>query len=263
MCVAILKPAGVRFPTQARLKKCWAANPHGAGFMARAGNDDVRIQKGFMSFSSFWKAFRAAKFRVADEVVIHFRRMTRGEVSPGHCHPFPLLNTRTALMATEIVAEAGMAHNGTIRDLAEVPLSDTQVFVRDVLSDPAIWRHIETLSVQKLINMAAAPSRLVVMPGKGNTVLFGNWENVGGVFYSNLRWQGGPSLRRGTSCEKKSSTRRPLRPIHEVDQLVLSGAGFDDGSVRCPYCREEAMTTPLRGGRFEYFCPGCGETFSH
>lgn len=58
MCVAVYKPANVKTPSLDTLKRCWDANPDGAGFALRTGGDEyaIEIHKGYMT----WKQFKAA-----------------------------------------------------------------------------------------------------------------------------------------------------------------------------------------------------------
>ena len=85
MCVAIYKPENVQTPSLDTLKKCWDANPDGAGFALCTGGDKyaIEIHKGYMT----WKQFKAAfeKYRLADfagDMLLHFRIATHGSISP-------------------------------------------------------------------------------------------------------------------------------------------------------------------------------------
>ena len=51
MCVAIYKPENVQTPSLDTLKRCWDANPDGAGFALLTGGDKyaIEIHKGYMT----------------------------------------------------------------------------------------------------------------------------------------------------------------------------------------------------------------------
>ena len=44
MCVAIYKPENIQMPSLDTLKKCWEANPDGAGFALFTGGDKYAIE---------------------------------------------------------------------------------------------------------------------------------------------------------------------------------------------------------------------------
>lgn len=191
MCIAIYKPMGVEFPSKKVLRTCFNNNPHGAGFMVATG-DEVIIHKGFMGFTSFWKALRESRatYGNTSAYVMHFRISTQGGVRADGCHPFPLSGDMDELRKLNTECEIGIAHNGIIpltsKGYSKVDYSDTMKFITDYLSliikDRAYFKDDDTV---ELIDRLCG-SRLAILDSRGHCELIGRgWEMANGVWYSN------------------------------------------------------------------------------
>lgn len=90
MCIAIVIKAGATL-SDAQLWKGWTANEDGGGF-AYVKNDKVEIEKGFMKYNDFQKAFRKAseEFGADSPFLVHMRIGTSGGVTPVNTHPFEI-----------------------------------------------------------------------------------------------------------------------------------------------------------------------------
>lgn len=176
MCIIALKPAGIVIPEKT-LKAMWDNNDDGAGFMY-ASNGRVRIEKGFMTFESFLKAYkRAGDFR---KIVMHFRIRTHGAISPHLTHPFWIVK-----------GEMGMVHNGIISGLSgheDDKESDTSLYAKILAhrySDPldAITNPEEHARIKSEIGW----SKLVFLTSDGDHMIIneksGQWDN--GCWFSN------------------------------------------------------------------------------
>ena len=150
MCVAIYKPANVKTPSLDTLKRCWDANPDGAGFALRTGGDEyaIEIHKGYMT----WKQFKAAfeKYRLADfagNLLLHFRIATHGGISPGNTHPFSLTGDVKLLKHTNVRTNYALIHNGMLPINPEGDISDTMEFCRKLAplcrDVPAVFHLLE------------------------------------------------------------------------------------------------------------------------
>jgi len=149
MCIGIVSECGVPMPDEITLKRCWDGNSDGAGF-AYLGDEDVwQVQKGFMKWGAFLKAFQEMEFTNDHTVVIHFRIGTsgrcpskHGEMGKGHkcTHPFPISDNSEELEVTEYVAKQIVIHNGVVGTGLGV-LSDTQIAIRDHLS--VLWNYVD------------------------------------------------------------------------------------------------------------------------
>lgn len=176
MCLAIYKPKGESV-AKTRLQTAFRRNPHGAGFAYVANNGKVKIQKGFFTFEDFYSAFLNIGGK-KKAMLIHFRYATKGAKTKSNCHPFPLPNNQA------------MIHNGTIkRIICRDGGSDSSNFAKRILS-PIIKKDpdfIHTVAGQKIINLAIGESKVAVLDGDGDAVIFnenkGHWD--GEVWYSN------------------------------------------------------------------------------
>ena len=187
MCIICASRINVRQPGEAAIRRMFANNPHGAGYMfARDGK--VHIHKGYMDVESFLADIRAEHFTAKDPVVYHFRISTQAGVNPQMTHPFPLSNRRAHMKALDVDCQCGIAHNGIIRlttDPANKEYSDTALFIADYLSE--IIRCSEDLkdeSVLKLVHRLAG-SKLAIMDGSGYIATVGSFINEKGLLYSN------------------------------------------------------------------------------
>jgi hypothetical protein len=188
MCIIVSKEAGQRMPTKATLKTCFENNRDGAGIMYHR-NGAVHIDKGHMTFRKFWKVLQGHKFTVDDTVILHFRISTAGKIRPENTHPFPLHRDLNDLCKMQLTCKQAVVHNGMIGE-GEGKISDTMVFVRDVLADPIIKNNLRRASVDHLISQSTVGSKLVIMNDKGVLRYYGvGWEKVDGVYFSNTTYK--------------------------------------------------------------------------
>lgn len=225
MCVAIYKPENVQTPSLDTLKKCWDTNPDGAGFALCTGGDKcaIEIHKGYMT----WKQFKAAfeKYRLADfagNMLLHFRIATHGSISPGNTHPFSLAGDVKLLKHTNVLTNYALIHNGILPIKPERDISDTMEFCRRLAP---LYQNIP--SVFDLIEGMTGNNKIAVMT-RERVHLFGQWERVEGVYFSNLLWDWG------------------FDDFGEEAEYRLLETGY------CPYC-----DSPIRHDVGGYYCADC------
>ncbi|MBO7461989.1 MAG: hypothetical protein J6T96_05290 [Bacteroidales bacterium] len=142
MCIAIYSPRGNDIPCEDYLKRSFEHNPDGAGFAFNLPNNTVQIEKGFMDYNKFIKAFRKAnkKYGFKDRgVLIHFRITTHGGTNRECCHPFPLVADEEIMKKTSVRSDYAVVHNGIIsltssEAYSRHHMSDTMVFIEKYLS---------------------------------------------------------------------------------------------------------------------------------
>lgn len=187
MCIAVYKPAGERFPTKTEFKTMFANNPDGAGFMYADGKKVV-IKKGFMSFGSFWKAFKPFKDMNEKAFAFHFRIATHGGISRAMCQPFPYSDNIRELKRLEARAPMGIVHNGMIpmTDNAR-NISDTALFIKKYMTRIIRAPH-NIKQVDLDILEACIDSKMVLLQPDGSGFLIGKFIHDDGVYYSNASY---------------------------------------------------------------------------
>ncbi len=195
MCLIIHKPAG-RVLCEGFLEDALRHNPDGWG-LARLQAGQLRLCRG-LEPRALLDAH--AQLEVHEEVYLHLRKATSGEVSAAMAHPFVVL-PGLALM-----------HNGTLQDLCpdSGPMSDTAVLARhlaDVIGPvPRDLRaaYIRSSGFRALMALAVRDSFVLLLDAQGavrygrpwHVIEPGQWhERMHGVAVSNLRyWSvGGPA----------------------------------------------------------------------
>lgn len=199
MCIIIHKPESKTVDLET-LARCFEANSHGAGYMF-IEEDRVWGNKGYMTFDELEASLKENGLMENDQLVrdlaitLHFRKATHGGISPGNCHPFPVTNKVSLLKARYWEAPIGVAHNGVIRDIYCRPeMSDTQEFIAQVLSTPAVHENLDDGGVQMAIALATRGSRLFILKSDGTHIRTGEWVEEKGILYSNLSYM--PKARR-------------------------------------------------------------------
>jgi predicted glutamine amidotransferase len=162
-----------------------------------ATGGQVLINKGFSSFSAFWKSLQNARKKYGDggAWVLHFRISTQAGVRPDCTHPFPLSPKMDDLRRLSCRADIGIAHNGIISMTSNyynktITYSDTMKFITDYLT--LIIKNKDFKKDEdkvKLIERLSDGSRLCILDGDGGATLTGDWTEDGGVYYSNKSYK--------------------------------------------------------------------------
>lgn len=213
MCIAVIKPKGVKMPNQPTLKNCFTSNPHGAGFMYSNGEELV-IKKGFMTFKDFYDALINENISDDKLVFLHFRIATHGLKDGGNTHPFPVTTNVQELRSVQSHFNGyGMIHNGVIHyDVKKFyqydptgVISDTMLFsmilaesIKDILNKKVkdlrenaaekmiaynLLSHKETAT--DFIESSLSWNKVAIMDVQENFIKYGDWIEDNGMFYSN------------------------------------------------------------------------------
>lgn len=246
MCVAIYKPKGVETPSLETLEKCWNQNPDGAGFAFRTNDKKypVQIAKGFMSWKAFKKAFIKYKLDSLDgDLLLHFRITTHGGTNAANTHPFAISNNIKILRYCDLKTNYALIHNGILPiEPSNKTISDTMELCKR-LADGGYYKDIAT--VFNLIDGMVGTNKIAVMDSK-TVNLFGDWQTVDGVKYSNLLWQ--PYEPPAASKYLGFYSKKHSRDYEDNQDIIDLQDGY------CPYCSSEITQV-----QSVFLCPACGE----
>lgn len=184
MCIIITKPKYTSMPSNNTMRRCWNANPQGAGFMfTDPATRQVHGKKGFMKFEEFIKELSNPKMEKMN-VVIHFRIATHGGINEKATHPFPVSGKTEDLNALSWSSRAGVAHNGIIPGYgSQKGLSDTQEWIKKVAASAG--EHILHPGVLKVLEATIGSSRVAIMRRDKIVRLGAGWVLFKGCWYSN------------------------------------------------------------------------------
>lgn len=184
MCILIHKPKNVPFPNSDTLENCFVSNPDGAGFGWIDTKRVSHIRKGYMNFDEFISVIDSYKEKLQKyDVILHFRFATKGSVSTGNCHPFPMSSNIQKLKATTLNSALPIiAHNGIISEFSNIKskndLSDTMLFIK----------RLSTTNERRQYKILNGGKFAILYPN-GSVKRFGEFIEDGGIYYSNDTYQ--------------------------------------------------------------------------
>lgn len=209
MCIIVSKSIGIEPPSKRTLMNCFNYNSDGAGFMI-ALNNEVLINKGFMSFDDFWKAYNefltTLKVNAKDvAIVYHFRITTQGGVKQGLTHPYPITSSYDDMRLLRAKCKIALAHNGIIQAYTaareydhktktfkdnHLDYNDTMTFIKKCVNvvlrgDVALLKDKATCELLGEV----AKSKLAILDHTGHIALIGHFIEDNGIFYSNTTYQ--------------------------------------------------------------------------
>ena len=197
MCIIVAKDKITPLPKEEYLKNCFTNNPDGAGFMY-VNNDEVVIDKGYMTYKSFIKRYKklCRKYNNFENksLVMHFRIGTAGANSKENTHPYPVTYDKNILHKTYYRTSLGVAHNGIIHDYnpptGTHDVNDTQNFIMKYIYP--IYKHYRKFyknqyvmeGIEEITN-----SKFAFLDKCDNIYLVGKFEtDDSGVKYSNSNY---------------------------------------------------------------------------
>ncbi len=200
---------------KATLRRCYDANPDGAGFMY-AEDKQLHVKKGYFTFKEFYKEYRPHGDK---QVLIHFRIKTHGPINKDNCHPF-LVNSGL-----------GFIHNGIITGYGSNTKSDTIEFNESILQKIVSKHGNNSLfddPMVELIENVIGYSKLVFLDRHGNYRIMnekkGSWHD--GVWYSNSSWKKPePVTYKGYDWTKQSTHRTSL-PVAAKDSCSFASGDW-------------------------------------
>lgn len=252
MCIIVVKPKGVKSPKTETLVRCFTENLDGAGFaINKKDSNEIILMKGFQEFGNFYDAYLRYEVNEDDEAILHFRTASSGGYDETNCHPFPIISQVKLLKAKKLTTKMTVvAHNGTIwkcEDKSEKELSDTMMFIRDILSDKAVVSKIyESECIKKLVEEYIGISRLAFLDAKKGILTIGDFEEFEGCLFSNKDYK-----------EKTyTTTTTPTTKEEEKKEEELKDKTKNDDPYDCEWCGKTCRKTYCIGS-FGWVCESC------
>lgn len=117
MCIIALKPKGVEFTHDfaAAIINASRYNKDGIGFVLKRfpSNNSFYIKKGLFNPVDVVDELIKHKIRPEDELMVHMRIRTAGDVCDTNCHPFIISGSDTKDLCNGVVKNAvALSHNG-------------------------------------------------------------------------------------------------------------------------------------------------------
>ncbi|MDR1553055.1 MAG: class II glutamine amidotransferase [Prevotellaceae bacterium] len=167
MCVIIVKPAGVKMPSKHVLQMAARYNPHGCGFCTKS------LMYKSLDFATFMK--HLSNVDDSEACLIHFRFATTGSIKASNCHPFKDKDTF-------------FAHNGVLSIETRNDKTDSETFFKEYVM-PFIRKYsFDSDEFRTLISAYDSLNRFAIMKA-GVIKLFGNFQELEGCYFSNLRFK--------------------------------------------------------------------------
>lgn len=165
MCCIIYKPKGVEMPSESILNKIQRINHDGYGFVSSMHHFKTMDYNKFLTHLS--------KVRTNEECLIHMRYATHGSICKCNCHPFKC-------------GDIWFMHNGILPITPKEDRTDSETFFTKIYPTIARWC-FGSPEADNAIKSMQGGSRFAFMQN-GRVYLYGRYEEIDGVLYSNLRW---------------------------------------------------------------------------
>ena len=194
MCIAIVKPSGVKMPSRDILKVCFKNNPDGAGF-AYNRNGRNYLHKGYFTFKEFYDALSGCRIKQSEAALIHFRVATHGNIDKSTCHPFLITGNYDDMKITHLKSSGAiMIHNGMLNLYdKDITISDSMILSRQLYNlDLSKIENRAFIELALQNNNKSKVNRLGILYSDNTTDHFGfkePWEEIDGCFYSNKSYQ--------------------------------------------------------------------------
>ena len=238
MCVAIYKPANIPTPDLKTLKECWDTTPDGAGF-AMYKNGAIEIHKGFMKWKDFKNAYKKYGLSTfSGPLLLHFRIATHGNICKGNTHPFPISNLKEELQTVDSVLKDSdcLIHNGIL------PITPSDKAISDSMElCKRLSRFDSAHQAMDLLDEFLGSNKIAIMDRYGRVTIWGDWIDVGGVWFSNLIWQ-------------------YFDETNKLNQSIKYEEIFKPCGEICPYC--ESRNVFKDSTYNDFYCEDCGSAWT-
>lgn len=172
MCVIIAKPASVKAPSVENIIAAINTNPDGSAIVWE--HDGVLETFKTLDADEMVKYYKEHfAYLNAHAFVFHARIATDGSIRVENCHGWKTLNGHAAFF-----------HNGILQIKHRGDLTDSETFLRDIYEP--IANNLGHKKAVKAINAIIGSSKFAFLGDNGHIKLYGHYEDINGVKYSNL-----------------------------------------------------------------------------
>jgi hypothetical protein len=213
------------------------SNSRGSGFMfKRNGESKVNINKGYFKVEDLIEAIKAENLGVDDELVVHHRIPTGGNVDAANTHPFVISKKHDeVIMLKGVTDKPCLAHNGVFRGISlyeklDKDYSDTYTFSRYILSNKNVMNLFLTDRdlFETILDDIIGSDKLALLFPDRDMELVGKWVEDNGYFHSNSGYKSYVHDRGGSS----TNTYGYGRDADYWDGYAFSEGGLDDYSTK-------------------------------
>ena len=262
MCMIIVKEVDVNLPSSKILNACSISNRDGIGIAwSNTGDNLVHIKKDFDTTEAFDLWIRE-NIKKEYGAIIHFRMATHGLSDKGNRHPFPISKNVERLRSLELTCQIAVAHNGVMSQYSHKKLSDTQLFIQDILAQDSIRHNIQDETIQQLISQYIGNyNKLSIIYPDGRIDGMGKFYEHKKLYFSNEGYQ-------RTRYEAVIGDYLGQSEYDQRDFNCSIGEKIDNmekGYEACAYCFKECRRKDMmvistdRDTMPEYLCQECWE----
>lgn len=169
--------------TSQEIENCFKNNGDGAGVAYCTEDGKIHVEKGFMTLEEFQQYYETLDILPH---VAHFRIATSGDVTPEMTHPYKI-EMESRLVITGDIETPVLFHNGVIGDYNALYLNMLTSGMIDMLRGPINDTRVAAVMAAVFDEeiLQSLSGKFVVMKPDGITTMWGDFENVNGVHFSN------------------------------------------------------------------------------
>ena len=172
MCVIMIKPVGVKFPSYDAIKNCADSNPDGFSWTV-SEQGRIRTFK-TMDKSVFLREYVSLVMSTPESasMVLHARIATHGSKCEDNCHGF--MNEGATM---------SFFHNGMLSVTPRGDMTDSETFFRDIFLP--MYNMYGWGAADMAVKAVIGSSKFAFIDNTGQIIRYGHFTDVDGVFYSN------------------------------------------------------------------------------
>lgn len=177
MCIIMIKPKGVDFPSTKIIRTMFENNPDGFSIVYSEGGEAPKVHRTMCEEAAI-RIYETIKTRCDAEdtnLFIHARIATHGTIKISNCHGWR--DAKTGIV---------FAHNGVLDIKAKDDWTDSETFFRQIFIP--VYRNGGWKFANEAINAFIGTSKFVFMDRFGNLYYSGTYNKCDGVMYSNYSY---------------------------------------------------------------------------